>query len=138
MKKRYFCLALFFEAAACMGAYCIQYFTAKKMGMLRWVNNLCNKWSSRINIDSLNKLLMLLVSVLAVALLVYTMKKLGLKSRGMTALSAMSFCTVGIYIVYTLRYTRRLMAAYYLVSPILLLGAAISLVCWGLAVLKSK
>ena len=138
MKKKYLYSALLFEIAACAGAYLIQYYTSKKMGMLRWVNHLCNSWSRRINPDSLNQVLMVLVSVLALALLFFTLKKA--VSAGFTWFSMMGvgLGSVGIYLYWTLRYTRRMMAAYYLVCPVLLLGAMMTLGCWTLAVFKRK
>jgi len=60
------------------------------------------------------------------------------KLIAMLLVLAMALVAVGIYLVFTLRYTRRLMAAYYLVSPILLLGELIVLGCWALAVLRSE
>ena len=138
MKKRYFYTALFFEITACIGSWLIQYFTSKKMGMLRWVNHLCNTWSKSVDLDRMNLMLMLLVSVLALVLLVLTVKKARESICNFEPLMAASFVAVGIYLVWTIRYTRRMMAAYYLVSPILLLGATIALICWALAVLKRK
>ena len=136
MKKRYLYTALVFELAACLGAYFIQYFTARKLGMLRWVNHLCNKWAKFMDLDKLHLFLMLLVSVLALALLLWTVKKGMERGPHLSLLAATAFTGVGIYLVWTIRYTRRLMAAYYLVSPILLLGAVIALCCWALAVSK--
>ena len=138
MKKKYLYSALLFEITACAGAYLIQYFTSRKMGMLRWVNHLCNSWSKRINPDSMNLVLMVLVSILALALLFFTLKKAA--SAGFTWFSMMGVAlgSVGIYLYWTLRYTRRMMAAYYLVCLVLLLGAMMALGCWTLAVFKRK
>lgn len=138
MKKRYLCTALFFETAACLGAYLIQFFTARKLGMRRWVNHLCNNWSKAVDLDRVNLVLMLLVSVLVLALLFWTIKKVKHRRCGLTALAATAFGAAGIYLVWTLRYTRKLMAAYYLVCSVLLLGAVITLACWVLAVWKRK
>ena len=138
MKKRYLYTALIIEIVTCLGAYLMQYFTAKKMGMLRWVNHLCNKWGRMMDLDRLNLILMLLVSALALTLLLWTLKKCQGRCRSFAPLMVTAFAAVGIYLVWTLRYTRRLMAAYYLVSPILLLGAIITLCCWALAVFKSE
>ena len=136
MKKRYLYTALVFELTACLGAYFIQYCTARKLGMLRWVNHLCNKWAKTMDLDNLHLILMILVSGLALALLLWTVKKGKERNLHLSLLAATAFTGVGIYLVWTIRYTRRLMAAYYLVSPILLLGAAIALCCWVLAVSK--
>lgn len=138
MKKRYLYTALIIEIAACLGAYLMQYFTAKKMGMLRWVNHLCNKWSKNVDLDRLNLILMLLVSVFTLALLFWTIKKAKERMCSIAPLMATTIGAIVVYLVWTLRYTRRMMAAYYLVSPVLLLGAMIALGCWALAVLKRE
>ena len=91
-----------------------------------------------MDLDRLNLILMLLVSALALALLLWTLKKGQGRSRSFAPLMVTAFAAVGIYLVWILRYTRRLMVAYYLVSPVLLLGAAVVLVCWALAVWKSE
>lgn len=138
MKKKYLCIALVFEVTACLGAYLIQYFTARKLGMQRWVNHLCNKWSKGVDLDSLNLIFMLLVSALTLALLLWTLKRVKEERRSFAPMLATALGAVGIYLVWTIRFTRRMMAAYYLVSPILLLGAVIVLSCWALAVFKRK
>lgn len=138
MKKRFLCTALFFEIAACFGAYLLQYFTARKLGMLRWVNHLCNKWARCMDLDRFHQILMILVSVLSLILLLYTIKKRKAGIAGLTGLITIALAAVGIYLIWILRYTRRLMAAYYLVSSILLLGAVIALICWTAAVLKRE
>ena len=138
MKKRYLYTALFFEIAACVGAYFMQYFTARKLGMLRWVNHLCNKWAKLMDLDRFNLIMMILVSGLALGLLLWTKKKITEKNHRLSFLAATVFSGIGIYLVWTVRYTRRLMAAYYLVCPILLLGAVITLCCWALAVTKNE
>ena len=138
MKKKYLYIALFFETAACVGAYFIQFFTAKKMGMLRWVNHLCNTWSKKVDLDRVNLLLMLLVLGLVLALVFWTLKRGKEAHRALLPLVGTALGAAGIYLVWTIRYTRRIMAAYYLVSPILLLGTLIALGCWALAVLKKE
>ena len=136
MKKRYLYTALIIEIAACLGAYLMQYFTAKKMGMLRWVNHLCNKWGRMMDLDRLNLILILLVSVLALSLLIWTIKKAQKGIGNFVPLMAVAVGSVGIYFAWTIHYTRRTMAAYYLVSPMLLLGAITVLCCWAFAVFK--
>lgn len=138
MKKRYLFAALFFETAACLGAYFLQFFTARKLGMRRWVNHLCNNWSKAVDLDRVNLILMLLIAAFALVLLVWTIRRVKPGNFALMALAATAAAAVGIYLVCTLRYTRRLMAAYYLVCPVLLLGAVTVLVCWALAVWKSK
>ena len=129
MKKRYFYTALAFECAACIGAYLLQYFTARKMGMLRWVNHLCNRWSQSIDLDRLNLILILLVASLAVALLIW-MLALAKKRRPLIPMAVIALTAVGAYLLYTICNNRRTMAAYYLVSFTLLLGAVIVLGIW--------
>lgn len=91
-----------------------------------------------MDLDRLNLILMMFVSVLTLALLFWTIKKARERIRSFAPLMATAVGSAGIYLVWTIRYTRRIMAAYYLVSPILLLGAIIMLICWVLAVLKSE
>ena len=91
-----------------------------------------------MDLDQFHLIMMILVSALALALLLWTVKRVKETSLHLSALAATAFSAVSVYLVWTIRYTRRLMAAYYLVSPILLLGAAIALLCWTLAVSKKQ
>ena len=137
MKKRCFCTALAFESAAWIGAYLLQYYTARKMGMLRWVNHLCNRWSQSVDLDRINLILMLLVSGLAVALLIWTLVRVK-KIRPSIPMAVIALTAVGAYILCTMCNTRRTMAAFYLVSFTLLLGAMIVLCIWMYAILKNE
>lgn len=130
MKKKYLYIGLFLELAACVGACLMQYFTKKKMGMLRWVNHLSNKMTKSCDLDLVFGIVMILVA-LAVWYLIF--RAIGKGCDGL-ALSAL-FCS-GTYIAYTIAYTRKLASAYYLVSPVLLLGALISIICLSVAVRK--
>ena len=104
--------------------------TAKKMGMLRWVNQLSNKWTRAADLDSIYSMFMI---VLTWAVLFLLFKAL---NKGCDALALTALTSAGISVAFTLAYTRKLVAAYYLVSPVLLLGTLISLVCLALAVRK--
>ena len=137
MKKRYFCTALAFECAACIGAYLLQYFTARKMGMLRWVNHLCNRWGQSVDLDRLNLVFMVLAAGLAAVMLIWTMVR-AKKIRPSIPMAVLALTAVGGYLLCTICNTRRTMAAYYLVSFTLLLGAVIVLGIWLYTILKSK
>ena len=137
MKKRYFCTALAFECVALIGAYLLQYFTARKMGMLRWVNHLCNRWSQSVDLDRINLILMLIVSGLAAALLVWTLVR-SKKIRPSIPMAVIALTAVGAYILCTMCNTRRTISAFYLVSFTLLLGAMIVLCIWMYAILKNE
>ena len=91
-----------------------------------------------MDLDQFHLIMMILVSVLALSLLLWTAKRGKKQSLCLSALAATAFSAVSIYLVWTIRYTRRLMAAYYLICPLLLLGAVTALSCLALAILKIK
>ena len=133
MKKLYLKIAVIAQVLLCLGAYFMQYFTARKMGMLRWVNGICNKWSKNMDLDRLNTVMMIIVALLAVALLFWALEKAKNRDAAFDALSVIMLSSAGLYISYTLAYTRRLMAAYYLICPLLLLGTLAVMLCFLLS-----
>ena len=132
MKKKYLYIGLFLELAACVGAYLMQYFTKKKMGMLRWVNGICNKWSKAADLDAVYGIIMVVVAVLVLLLLFWVLNR-GRDSCA-DALTLGCLVSAGIYIAFTVAYSRKLVAAYYLVSPVLLIGTLAGCLCLALAV----
>lgn len=87
-----------------------------------------------MDLDRINVIAMILVCVLALVLLLWTVKRF----RSFAPMMAISACSIGVYLVCTICNTRRTMAAYYLVSFTLLLGSVIVLGIWLYALLKSE
>ncbi len=136
MKKAYLITALIFETLACAGAWAMQHFTARKMGMLRWVNGISNKLSKKADLDTVNVVLMTLLALAVIFLLFWALDRVKERSLAFDGLMGITLCSAGIYTAYTLAYTRKLMAAYYLVSPVLLLGAVLTVLCAVIAAYK--
>lgn len=138
MKKACLIIALVLEVMACAGARVMQHFTSKKMGMMRWVNGICNKWTKEVDLDTINAVLMIIVAAAVLALVFWALGRV--KNRGgvFDGLMCTALASSGIYIAYTIAYTRKLASAYYLVSPILLLGAMGALICLILAARNDK
>ena len=138
MKKACLIIALVLEVMACAGARVMQHFTSKKMGMMRWVNGVCNKWTKEVNLDTINTVLMIIVAVAVITLVFRALGRVKNRNGAFDGLMCTALTSSGIYIAYTIAYTRKLASAYYLVSPILLLGAAVSLICLFAAVVKNR
>lgn len=138
MKKVYLITALIVETLACAGAWTIQRFTSRKMGMLRWVNGICNKMTKKADLDTVNVVIMVALAVLLLFLVFRAIDRVKERSGAFDGLVCLSLCSAGIYIAYTLAYTRKLMAAYYLVSPVLLLGAVTAIIFLAVAVCKNR
>ena len=138
MKRVYLSTALVLEILACAGAWTMQHFTSRKMGMLRWVNGICNKLTKKADLDTINAVVMAAIALLVVFLVFRAIDRVKDRSGAFDGLVSLTLCSAGIYIAYTIGYTRKLMAAYYLVSPILLLGAATAIICLLIAVCKNR
>lgn len=138
MKKVYLITALVLEILACAGAKVMQHFTSRKMGMLRWVNDISNKLSKKADVDSIYLAAAIIVAVLVLVLAFWAIGKLANRSGAFEGLMCLMMGSAGYYIAYTIAYTRKLRSAYYLVSPILLIGTAAAIICFALAVRKEK
>lgn len=122
MKKSYFVVSALLQLLCYVGAWLMQHFTARKMGMLRWVNGVSNKWSNMAELDAIHGVLVLLVAAAVLLLLFGALDKGSGGSGVLDGLVLSMLFSAGAYVAYTLAYTRKLASAYYLVSPLLLLA----------------
>lgn len=88
-----------------------------------------------MDLDRLN-LILLLVAVLSAAMLIWTLVR-AKKSRPSIPMAVILLTAVGGYLLCTICNARRIMAAYYLVSFTLLLGAVTMFGVWIYAAFKA-
>ena len=66
----------FLEIALLIGAYVVNYFTPRKMGMFRFVGYKNVMWEQQYNIESLKNISFTVLIIMAVAVIVFTVVKL--------------------------------------------------------------
>ncbi len=121
-----------------VGAYLIQYFTSRKIGMLRWVNHNTNRWAKKADLDSINAIVLVLLVLLALALLFYALDRLQKRSVS-TELGFVSLlASVGVCAACVLGWNRKLIASYYLVCILLFLAALLGIAGLALSLRKKE
>ncbi|MDO5145391.1 MAG: hypothetical protein Q4D60_00090 [Eubacteriales bacterium] len=119
MKKLCYIMTDVMTAAFLGGAWTLQYFSKRKLGMSRWVGYQTSKWKERLPLEAL-RLLVPLVLLLFLVIIIrhYWKKRKSYKKivHGTMVLAVgMSILCLGIILVNT----PETMRAYYLVFPLL-------------------
>lgn len=125
MKKAAYISATILEALLLSGAWAVQYFTRRKMGMARYVVYKNRGWESRYPMELLAKGAALVMVLLTAMLLLYFLRRrrnltkaLWMRSGGMVLLTS-------VYAVFTWTNSTHGFRAYYFISAIL---GAVSLI----------
>ena len=138
MKKIYLIVPHFIQLCCYVGAWLIQHFTAKKMGMLRWVNSISNKWSKNTDVEMLFSLFAVFMAVGLLLLLFWVLGKVQRRSAAFELLMVSTVLTAGAYTAFVAGGSRKLIASFYLVSPLLALAAFVTIIVLFLAALREK
>lgn len=119
MKKILFGLLDLLAAAFLIGAYVIQYFTKRKLGMLRWVNHQRMKIQKAVPVDLLKYVAVALVLILVILVIVGYVKKRDELSRLAAVMTAVMVIIAVVYLGFTLFVNVESIRSYYLVLPMI-------------------
>jgi len=122
MKRVLFVLLDLLAAAFLIGGYIVQYFTKRKLGMMRWVTFKTSKIQEAMPVDILKYIAVIVVLLLAVIVIRSFIRKrtdLGMTDVVMAAVMAILAL---VYLGFTLLITSEVIRSYYLVLP--MIGAA--------------
>lgn len=125
MKRIFFALLDILAIALLAGGYAIQYFTKKKLGMVRWVNFQAVKMKAVMPVDIIKyaaAIVMLLLAVFVVGR--YMKKKSEMGTIDAIMMAALAFFSFG-YLGLTFYLTSAVTPAYFLVLP--MVGGAVLL-----------
>lgn len=125
MKKALYILVSVFEAAFLAGAYLIQYFTRRKMGMARYVVYKNRVWELKYPMELMQYAVMGVIFILTVILTVLYIRYKGQRSIQITAMLAATVFLSALYIGFTLMNGTDSLRAYYFIDGIFALTAFI-------------
>lgn len=126
-KKILYLIATFLEIGFLLGAYLVNYFTVKKIGMTRWVNFRVTKWEAEYPIF-LIKLLVILLLLAFTALIFWIYLKRRKAVKKFVGVMAVVMCVLSVASVgYILFCSVAKMRAYYLISIMLVVTAVLQL-----------
>lgn len=123
MRKALYIIASVFEIALLAGAYIIQYFTRRKMGMARYVVYKNRGWESKYPMELLQYAGVAVIAVLTILVTVTYMKHKKQRSVQMTAMLAATILLSALYIGFTFISGTDSLRAYYFIGGMFALAA---------------
>ena len=138
MKKISYILFDLLTIAFLIGAYAIQYFTTKKLGMLRWVNY-HNMKIEKVAVYGILKYITVIVAAVLIVLIIagYRKKKEALGKLDLVMIVIMSVLGI-IYLGLTLLKSIKTLPAYYFLMPLFGAATLMQIVRNGIAVGTAK
>ena len=135
MKKLGYVLMVLLEAAALAGAYIINYFTNKKMGMARWVIYKNQGWEREYPMDTLKMAVMAVLILLTILVFLFFLKRKREAGKLLISMNVVMILLTLLYVSYTVISSRETMRAYYFLSLLFGIAAAVQILKTGAAVL---
>lgn len=135
MKKLGYVLMVLLEAAALAGAYIINYFTNKKMGMARWVIYKNQGWERDYPMDTLKTVVMAVLILLTILVFLFFIKRKREAGKLLISMNVVMILLTLLYVSYTVISSRETMRAYYFLSLLFGIAAAVQILKTGAAVL---
>ena len=135
MKKLGYVLMVLLEAAALAGAYIINYFTNKKMGMARWVIYKNQGWERDYPMDTLKTVVMAVLILLTILVFLFFLKRKREAGKLFISMNVVMILLTLLYVSYTVISSRETMRAYYFLSLLFGIAAAVQILKTGAAVL---
>lgn len=128
MKRAWYIMASVFEASLLAGAYIVQYFTRRKMGMARYVVYKNRGWESRYPMELMQYAGMLVLCILAGAVTVFYIRRKDRRSIRMAAMVAATVFLSLLSVGFTLLSGTDSLRAYYFIGGMFALAAFIQAV----------
>ncbi len=121
-----------------IGAYVVNYFTVKKLGMVRYVNFYINKWENTYPVNTMKYSTVAVFLLLTVLILLIYLKKKENLSKYTMFICGITVLATFIFVGYICICSKETMRAYYFIA--ILLGAAnlIQIIKAGIAICLKK
>ncbi|MPM14903.1 hypothetical protein SDC9_61267 [bioreactor metagenome] len=115
MKKFFFLVFTIFQVLLLITAYGIQFFSMKKMGMMRYVLFINKEWQNKYPISLLQYASISILVLLFVAIILYVKVKRGnyFKSKKFLSMLAIDTILTFSYVIFTLSYSTKSYRSYY-------------------------
>ncbi|MCI8884730.1 MAG: hypothetical protein HFG87_01960 [Dorea sp.] len=127
MKKILYIISDLLIAALLAGAYIIQYFAKRKLGMNRWIVFKISKVKEALPIETLRYAAAAAVLVLAVLLIIVYSRRRKSYQKILLPMVIVTAVLAAGYLLFTLYFTQERIRAYYLMLPLIGLANAVQL-----------
>jgi len=121
MKKLLFWVFTILQVLLLIAAYGIQFFSMKRMGMMRYVVFINNEWEAQYPIALLQYAAMAFLVLLSVAIILYVKTKRDnyFKSKKFSSMLVINIILTLAFVIFTLAYSTKSYRSYYFTSLIL-------------------
>lgn len=133
IRKVGYTVAICLEVMALAGAYIVNYFTNKKMGMARYMVYKNQGWERTYPMDILKYLVIAILTVLTIFAWSVFWKNRKKAGKLLTAMNITMIVLTILYVCYTLFVSREMMRAYYFISLLFGIAAFIQILKTGIA-----
>ena len=134
MKKLLYIIGNILIVSLLAGAYVLQYFAERKLGMNRWIVFKIRKVEEAVPIGMLRYAAVALVLILTAALVVSYNKYRRKLKKIVLAMTAVTVLLAVGYLVFTAAFSQEQIRAYYLMLPLIGLACLVQIVKTALAV----
>lgn len=119
LNKVFYIVVSILQVLLLAGTYVVNYFTRKKMGMLRFVIYKNNKWENSYPIAQIQSLIIILFIVLMILTLVLYLKRKSQLNKNVLRANIVMIVLVSIYSGFNLLYSTEDFRAFYFMSVML-------------------
>lgn len=119
LNKVFYIVVSILQVLLLAGTYVVNYFTRKKMGMLRFVIYKNNKWENSYPIAQIQSLIIILFIVLMILTLVLYLKRKSQLNKNVLRANIVMVVIVSIYSGFNLLYSTEEFRAFYFMSGML-------------------
>lgn len=128
MKKVFYIISDLLIAALLAGAYIVQYFAKRKLGMNRWVVFKISKVKEALPIEILRYAAVAAVAALVILLIIMYGKHRGECKKIVLPIVIVSVALAVFYFAFTLWFSQEKIRSYYLVLPLIGLANVVQLI----------
>ena len=128
MKRVLYAVVTILEILCFAGAYVVNYFTRKKMGMARFVIYKNRKWEAAYPLENWKYAAVAVIAVLAVITIILWLLKKKQAGKMLLAMNVIMIALAAWYVWFTLGQSKDSLRAFYFMSPLLGLSALLQII----------
>lgn len=128
LSKGFYIIVSILQVLLLIGMYVVNYFTRKRMGMLRYVIYKNITWESSYPIEQIQYLVIAFLVILMISILVFYLKRKSQINKNILSRNIVMIVLVVIYSGFNLLYSTEDFKAFYFMSPMLAVATFLQII----------
>lgn len=128
LSKGFYIIVSILQVLSLIGMYVVNYFTRKRMGMLRFVIYKNSTWESSYPIAQIQYLVIALLAILMISILVFYLKRKSQLNKNTLSRNIVMIILVVIYSGFNLLYSTEDFRAFYFMSAMLAVATFLQII----------